>query len=291
MKIEPVSLYKTPAYPTIEQFVYNPHDFLRHAPHAWLGNAAVMTALLAFATGGSNGVYGQSIKPATEQTDKKPNKTDPSQQEQQPVSHIAPIFVHGDGTGSLGCIVVTPPVNISEAEALQIIENELAKHHLTLDSTNRSVQIPVKKIDWIDETYNLINEQSLEFDREIQPVNFLLEYVSYRDCLDFEDDDFEIKEMNGETGISQSWSSVSDYDTKQMANSIRETMLKENKHNAVVFYDPVVNVAWDGMKNVNDLLQAIEREPEKKQEARQLLIRQVTDFIEWLKKEKLLNEN
>jgi len=34
MKIEPVKNYKTPAYPTIERYVYNPQEFLRHAPHS-----------------------------------------------------------------------------------------------------------------------------------------------------------------------------------------------------------------------------------------------------------------
>ena len=312
MKVEPVKNYKTPAYPTIERYVYNPQEFLRHAPHSWLGNTVVITALLAFTVGGTNCVYGQIIKPNTEQSDKKPNKRDQKQREQQQISHIAPIFVHGDGRGSFGCIVVTPPVILSEDDALQIIKAELAKHNLILDSTNQSIQIPVNKIEWRNDTIpNIIKEKNLKFDGEIKNISFLIEYLSSDDYNNFEDDDFEIGE-NGE--ISVSWSSVSGIDTKQMANSIREKILKDNKHNAVVFYDPMVRfderkldksikreeIDWGSFRNMTEeeqeklleKLSKIHYQQTKpiRMEARKLLIQQVDDFVKWLKKEKLITE-
>ncbi|MDR1516611.1 MAG: SPASM domain-containing protein [Dysgonamonadaceae bacterium] len=82
MKIEPVKNHKTPSYPTIERYVYNPHEFLRHAPHSWRGNTAVWTALVAFTIGSNNCTNAQTTKPATEQTDKKPIKKQQSQQRQ-----------------------------------------------------------------------------------------------------------------------------------------------------------------------------------------------------------------
>ena len=313
MEIKPVKNYKTPAYPTIERYVYNPQEFLRHTPHSWLGNAAVMTALLAFSVGGSNCVYGQIIKPNTEQTDKKTNKNNKSQQEHHQTSHVAPIFVHGDGTGAFGCIVIAPPVILSEEDALQIIKAELAKHNLILDSTNQSIQIPVNQIKWIDDTtaaqrFNVIKEKNLKFDGEIKNINFLVEYLSSRDYYSFKDDNFTI---NKKGKIFVSWSSVSGIDTKQMATLIREKILKENKHNAVVFYDPMARLDKSKLdENIKGFDNMTEQEQEEffeksleelnenySQQAqpismgsRELLIQQVTDFIEWLKKEKLLTE-
>ena len=45
---------------------------------------------------------------------------------------VAPIFKHGEGRGATGCIVVSPPVFLSEEEALQIVKEELAKHGVQL---------------------------------------------------------------------------------------------------------------------------------------------------------------
>ncbi|HBO43451.1 MAG TPA: hypothetical protein DD670_05880, partial [Planctomycetaceae bacterium] len=48
------------------------------------------------------------------------------------VGVVAPVFEHGEGSGSTGCIVMTPPVFLSEEEAMQIIKDELAKHGIAL---------------------------------------------------------------------------------------------------------------------------------------------------------------
>ena len=278
MKIEPVKNYKTPAYPTIERYVYNPREFLRHTPYSWFGNAAVWTALVAFSVGGNSCKSGKSEKLDPEIVDSSEKNVQQKQIFEVKKSHVAPIFVHGDGIGSFGCMVTTPPVILSEEDALQIIKAELAKHNLILDSTNQSVQIPVNKIDAVNDTIpNVIKEKNLKFDGEIKNINFLIEYLSSDDYHNFEDDNYEIDE-NGKVTI---WcSSVSYIKTKQMATSIREKILKDNKHNAVVLYDPVVCVDWDKIKTKKG-----------QKESKKLLIQQVTDFIEWLKKEKLLTEN
>jgi len=38
--------------------------------------------------------------------------------------NVAPIFIHGNGTGAIGCEMIVPPVFMSEQEALAIIRNE-----------------------------------------------------------------------------------------------------------------------------------------------------------------------
>ena len=297
MTIEPVKNYKTPAYPTIERYVYSPQEFLRYAPHSWLGNAAVMTALLAFTVGGTNCVYGQTTKPDTEQTDKKPIKNDQTQQEeQQQISFVAPVFVHGDGRGSFGCVVIAPPVILSEEEAMQIIKNEFAKHNIVVDSTKQSITIPVKKLEWVNEKPKFINSKKMEFDGEIKKLNFFIEYVSDYDNDLYEDDDYKINK-NGE--VEQWFSSVSSTHTKELAEKIREEIKKNNKLNAAIFYDPITKMNYREdleNKNTNKWTDKDWRDYYNKnhktaiEKSHELLINQVTDFIEWLKKEKLLTE-
>ena len=279
MTIEPVKNYKTPAYPTIERYVYNPQEFLQHAPHSWLGNAAVMTALLAFSL--NNSSYAQNPKPAVTQTDKQPNKNNQTQQKQQQTFHVAPIFVHGEGVSSFGCVMVTPPVIISEQDAMEIIKNEFAKHNIVIDSTKQSITIPVKKLEWVKKNPKFIKSKKLEFDGEIKKLNFFVEYVSNYDNDLYEDDDYKINK-NGE--VEQWFSSVHSAHIKELAEKIREKIKKDNELNAVVFYDPVSYV--EDRKN----LSWREMEEKGKEKSKELLIQQVTDFIEWLKKEKLLTE-
>ena len=54
---------------------------------------------------------------------------------------VAPIFEHGDGRGATGCVVVSPPVFLSEEEGMQILREELAKHgvHLKTGGTLEGV--------------------------------------------------------------------------------------------------------------------------------------------------------
>ena len=273
MTIEPVKNYKTPAYPTIERYVYNPQEFLRNAPRSWFGNKAVMTALLAFTVGGTNCVYGQIIKPDTEQTDKKPNKNDQTQQEeQQQISFVAPIFIHGNGVSSFGCVMVTPPVIISEQDAMEIIKNEFAKHNIKLETkTDKSIDVQVKEYDFKKEEV-VTKTKKMQFDGFSPDLNFVVEFVSDRDA----------EYADNEEGY---WSSVWSNDLKSLAEKLQKQIKEDGKLNAVVFYDPVTyvkdrkNLSWK------------EIEEKGKEESKKLLIQQVTDFIKWLKKEKLLTEN
>jgi hypothetical protein len=273
MTIEPVKKYKTPAYPTIEQYVYNPQEFLQHTPHSWLGNAAVMTALLAFTVGGTNCVYGQIIKSNTEQIDKKPNESDQTQQEeQQKISFVAPVFIHGDGISSFGCVMVTPPVIISEQDAMEIIKNEFAKHNIKLETkTDKSIDVQVKEYDFKKEEV-VTKIKKMQFDGFSPDLNFVVEFVSDND-VEYADDEKDY------------WISVWSNNLKSLAEKLQKQIKEDGKLNAVVFYDPVTYVK-DG-KN----LSWKEIEVKGKAESKKLLIQQVTDFIKWLKKEKLLTDN
>jgi len=53
---------------------------------------------------------------------------------------VAPIFEHGKGRGSTGCIVVTPPVFMSEEEAWQVIQEELVWSGISLADKQHLIQ-------------------------------------------------------------------------------------------------------------------------------------------------------
>lgn len=116
--------------------------------------------------------------------------------------------------------------------------------------------------------------KKMQFDGYNSDLNFVVEYVSLNDT-EFEDneDDFIC--------------SVSSHNLRSIAEKLQKQIKKEGKLNAVVFYDPVANVAIEDREN----LSWDEMEVKGKEKSKELLIQQVTDFIVWLKKEKLLTEN
>ncbi|MCL1793320.1 MAG: hypothetical protein FWG34_05590, partial [Oscillospiraceae bacterium] len=93
---------------------------LRKLPTRWQKNAAVVAAagLLGAIALSSCGI---SVKP----------KGSPGGER---YLNVAPIFVHGEGMGSIGCVMIVPPVFISEQEALAIIKSEAESGGLTLVS-------------------------------------------------------------------------------------------------------------------------------------------------------------
>jgi len=59
---------------------------------------------------------------------------------------VAPLFIHGDGLGSFGCVSVAPHVFFSEEEAFQIIQEESKKYRLEFkkdEITIEDIEIPV----------------------------------------------------------------------------------------------------------------------------------------------------
>jgi hypothetical protein len=116
MKSKPVHKYASPKYPTHLEVAQHPALLRRHQPPAWrkwpeLTGAAGLflladTARLSAADGSPKG----SQNPA----------------QANAVAIVAPVFQHGEGRGATGCVVMSPPVFLSEEEALQVIREEMA---------------------------------------------------------------------------------------------------------------------------------------------------------------------
>jgi len=95
----PLAAYKVPAYPTHSQLQARPGFLLRHLPPRWRGDRLLLLLLT-------------SSLPATQGCT-------------EPALGVAPLSNHGYGVGSYGCMVITPPIFMSETEAMAVVKDEL----------------------------------------------------------------------------------------------------------------------------------------------------------------------
>src|SRR5690554_5017571 len=127
MEIKSINNSQQPNYPTIELFVKHPELLSRNIPNSWLKNQFVATSLAAFLlsacgtstakksekieiveTLGTDNPAEDTIKSTT--TAQEPINTPQKKRADNNITHIAPIFAHGEGSGATGCIVMSPPV-------------------------------------------------------------------------------------------------------------------------------------------------------------------------------------
>jgi hypothetical protein len=114
--LKPVIRYRLPEYPSRDYLLEHP-ELLRLLPKRWQGNRLVLTAL---------GMAACLISCA--------HQPQVDHQEASLIgSKVAPLFVHGDGQGSFGCIVISPPVFLSEDEAQAVIRREARRAGIRFD--------------------------------------------------------------------------------------------------------------------------------------------------------------
>ncbi|MCL2813026.1 MAG: hypothetical protein FWD23_00345 [Oscillospiraceae bacterium] len=111
LSLKPVKKYKPPKYPTQSEVNLSP-ALLNKLPPRWEKSVAVIAAA---------GMLG-AIALTSCVISKSKNTGDNSESENY--LNVAPIFVHGEGTGAIGCVMIVPPVFMSEQEALAIIKDE-----------------------------------------------------------------------------------------------------------------------------------------------------------------------
>ena len=285
MKIKPLINYNSPKYPELKIFVNKPDNLLKNIPAKWKVNKVVCAALISFALG-SQSCNSSDSKSAVKTEITANDKQNLSRQKNQTsdTATIAPLFSHGEGIGSFGCIVVAPPVFINESDARQIIINELKKENLNFDNQyNENIPIERKLTRYISSFKEYKKEDKIEtnnltFDGYNKELNFAFEFVSsedYNTCAD----------------MIEVISTASTINCKNAAENIRKNLITLNKVNAVVFYEPLPNAAdlSDNYERYafekNNYKEALKK---RKQKAEELLKQQVADFISWLKTEKLI---
>lgn len=274
MEIKPIKR-RQPSYPTLEYFAKNPSLLSKSIPASWLKNKYVATSLATFVLCGNisacKRTNPQSIVVADEFNKEK--KPDSKQNSNQNLKKVAPVFVHGDGSGATGCIVMSPPVFISEDEALKIVFDALKAENVKFDTAKcPTFQFiaPAIANDCIGDATKIPKTKvKIRMDGYNTEYDLAIEYVSANDFSKFISND-------------GCFSSVQVYKTQKAAELIQAELKAHSKTNAVVFYDPITSINYDEKKDWE------ESKKEAKEEATKLLLAQVNDFIKWIKEEKII---
>ena len=156
MDPKPVRRARPPGYPTKQEALEDPTLLDRHLPPAFrrgreiAGAATLFLAMNFAACDGSD-----SLRP--EGPPGAPAVGPASSPAVGPASAVvAPLFEHGEGRGVTGCVAVSPPVFLSEEEALQVITEELGRHGLSFPERNLeidSVRPPrrTERYEWVED--------------------------------------------------------------------------------------------------------------------------------------------
>lgn len=262
MKVKPMRYYMPPGYPQKEAFLANP-DGMGQIPVRWSKNGVVMTALgmtLVLSACSSSGADG---------------------------GMVAPLFIHGEGSGSFGCVAVTSPYFFSEEEAFEIIRSEAEEYgSLAFDgeesSTLENVKIPQTSLmDSGTKLFSSYRRGNLELDGVDKESKIAFEFVSSGDVGEWK------KEDGG-------YSTVYTYDMQTAAKNLQKG-LKRHKGDLHVgiFYDPydfsalqeeyeVIDRRYDGPDRDWEAVQEEKNEAAKALSEENLRM-QVRDFIDWLK--------
>ncbi len=255
MKINPVKEYKKPEYPDYEDFISCRSSFIKSAPAKWRKNPVVWAALVSLVLSNQSCDTGKLSRTKYELI-KFSIKNDGINNEKNIITDttfIAPIFKHGSGVGSFGCIIVNPPVFLNENDAKEIVINEFRKNDIFFNSSVQPKSSAVQKISF--DGYN--EELNLAF--------CFISYKKYSSVSYYESDD------------------ISAYSYDLLSTAARINLLLENYKdiNAVVFYDPVASVEYKSSSSFE------KRKQNQLKKSKELLEEQVDEAIVWLKNNKI----
>lgn len=273
MRVKAVKKYAKPGYPTVDYLLEHP-ELLRHIPKRWRRNRIVLGILSMVIP-----IIMARQAAIVEAKDLKTNDI-----------RVAPIFIHGDGRGSFGCVVVNPPVFLSEDEARQIVQDEAKKAGITFiadNSTIKDADIPVTSFSAFDNDEQVEKDKKsskekkdLVLDGYDEKLNIGYEFISEKDYDEWVDDEEE-------------WSTASDYDliktAERLIGGLNQTKIK-NESVIGVFYEPGASMPKSRLdtyrelkteKEIDDYFDA--REKVAKELCEKQLREQVRDFIGWLK--------
>lgn len=174
MKIEPLQRYAEPQLPTRD--IVNAHpELLRLLPKRWQANSAVVAALTACLALTNCGRSNAADTP----------------------TKVAPVFEHGTGVGSFGCIAVNPPIFLSEDEARQVIVEEAKRAGISFAPDGKTLQDvtlntngtfePIKDAEgkWQYHTRYERQSRTIALDGLDKKRNIAFEYVSEKDLKDW----------------------------------------------------------------------------------------------------------
>lgn len=294
MEIKPQKSYKTPAYPEKYMVLDNP-DILSRLPQRWMGNATVgiaLSSVIMLMLAGCGQKTGGSGALETENSGKGTGISNANA-----VVQAAPIFEHGEGRGSFGCVSVAPPAFLSEAEAFEVIAEEakregiiFTKGGLTMDGVEMPLTSLVYNSEDKEQAGLKTKKGSLDLDGYDVNKKIAYEYISVDDIIEWQ---------NNEGARS----TVESYDAIGTAQRLKLGLDgRSGDSTTAVFYDPmgfnkeVHDKYSKEFREISENEKLTDDERQKKwEEINQkyedeikeiqtgLLREQVKDFLGWLK--------
>jgi hypothetical protein len=210
MEIKPVRKYMAPEYPTREQFDDEWLELLRRVPQGWINRKITAGTLLALFTMGPGWEMRASGPADDEAFVSSPEETGPQETavQKKKAVRVAPLFIHGDGSGATGCVVVSPPAFLTEAEAVDLVLVELKRQGLDFE-----------KADW------LMDNIPAEFDLYSQNLKMGITIVGL----------WNYEQFGGEKHNS----TVIKFDFVAAAQQYIESLRSDGNVNAALLYDPL----------------------------------------------------
>lgn len=275
MKVKPVRFYASPGYPVKEAFFADPEG-TRRIPVRWAKNGVVMAAF-----GMTLAMSACSVAVAEGGTGEAEPKKDGA------AALVAPVFIHGEGSGSFGCVAVTSPSFFSEAEAFEIIRSEAELYGgIVFDGEEplvlENVRIPRTSLGDGGRKFLIpYRNGDLELDGADRERHIAFEFVSSEDVGAWKKDD-------------KSYSTASSYRMRETAEDLQKG-IKDYKGDTRlgIFYDPY---DYEALRDTYDEIDqrhsgpdrdwaTVQKEKEEAAKAwsEESLRMQVRDFIDWLK--------
>jgi hypothetical protein len=310
MKPKPVRKYAQPKYPTRLEIAARPALLHRHQPPAWRKWPELT---------GAAGLFLLADMARLSAADNSP-KGGPNPTQTNAVAIVAPIFQHGDGRGATGCMVMSPPVFLSEEEALQVIREEMATIGVQIRTNQTTLAgITVERRLWsvpaapngatkgtppARPTFQ-IKQEPFKTDAADPKKKVFIEFLGERDADQW---DLERQKEEGKFNLS----TVHSYDLPKTAAYVAERVKRQvtDKLYFGAFYDPlpgtpdgsniltrkaspgdakssntVVNAKAEYLghgRTALTLSQSAGKLVDVKTESRRLLRLQVRDFLRWL---------
>ena len=262
MRPQAVRRYRKPRYPTSLEVAADTRLLLEHLPSSWGKHALIRSSLAVFLAASSC-------------------QSDSGEQEERPAppsASVAPIFEHGEGIGSTGCIVVSPPVFLSEEEALVVIREELRRGGL--EPAARDVELGQVEVkfdgpysDWMKKL-DLPRKRAAVLRADLCDTrrHVAVEFVSQEDDCNW---------AAPGRFISTAQSHFTKDTAARLGNAVRR---QQFRYHYAAFYDPLEGTSYEDVQRGEDGEWDFEAAHRKaKEDSLRLLRLQVKDFVDWLK--------
>ncbi|MBN1810186.1 MAG: hypothetical protein JW909_14065 [Planctomycetes bacterium] len=294
--MEPLALesYRRPSYPARNEALADPAFLQEHVPSGWQPAAGILSAVALSLACGAHLEARETTPAPAEKPDAK--KEEPAGKTAEPVtgSQVAPVPKRGEGRGAMGCNAITPPVYITETEALEIINDKFAEYGITM--TRQEVEWEdikfAPKFRGIKRTRSgkavfvleeiKQREQALSIDGMTADGRIAFEFVS---CADHEP-----------LGGSFTESQTRTYELRRVALEVAQRLKADGRPGVYfgLFYDPLEKPDYAKIFHEQRFARKIDVGKEKKKakdRAVELLKAQVDDFAAWLKTQGVLSAN